>query len=360
ITLEASAVGYAKKTVTLGQLENEKEIILETEIKKGTIIFTADSPIGKQSGAQINVINDLGFSQILTTLYGGEITQEFDEGDYNFSAYAKGYLVQGNFKVEPDNTKYVVINFNDLISDTNQTLRKKIQFKAVDINTTITSASARIYIQKGADLNFYYAFPQRTDGQFGPLTISDTNAVYTAVIRAQGYVTAIADLNILGSADTSQLIHLTQGGAVLSITVVDDINSLVKGAAVNLFIDGFNVEFETPKQTDLKGAVSFTGLPNGKYTAAAKTTIEEGSTRIDVNDAAVSATIKIIMGSGKLKLFFYSEDGAAKTTFTIQKRIGDSFVDDFDGNGTEFAITKDYLSGTELRVIVNDPEYMPY
>ncbi|MFA5126314.1 MAG: hypothetical protein WC462_04925, partial [archaeon] len=99
IQLHATAQGYKEQTVTISLSEEKKIIILERNLNEGEAVFTADSPIGVQEGAQIIITNEFEQEIIFETQSNGQAKATLAEGTYTYTAEVKGFYESGEFTI---------------------------------------------------------------------------------------------------------------------------------------------------------------------------------------------------------------------------------------------------------------------
>lgn len=365
INLEASAAGYTKNMDPLGDQETIKTITLQKSAQTGSIIFTADSPLGPQAGAQIRITDGLGSSTTLYTLASGQITQTLAAGDFTYSAFLLGLNETGSFTVEAGKTNDVIIYFSDFNADTNALISgnnaKRLYFKVVDNNSDVMMAEARIFVKNGNDWNFFTSISPQTSSVFGPIALVDANKTFKAIIKAPNHKTKLVDLQLIGAGAMPQQISLTQGGAQLTLTVKDDLGQPVLGAITKLYLNGFPLEYEVAKPTDVNGVRVINGLDSGDYKATAETTSDYGETAVHIGTANQSAVINLVTGTGTLTLHFSSDSGTISPSFIVQTSNGNAFTNFYTANATGGNATTPAIKAlTQVRVISNDGNFLPY
>ncbi|MCX6804338.1 MAG: hypothetical protein NTY48_07290 [Candidatus Diapherotrites archaeon] len=294
----------------------------------------------------------------------GQITQEIETGSYTYSAYTKGFTTNDSFTVEAGRTKDVLVYFSDLNSDTNalvnSTQTKRLYFKVMDNNSELLMAEARVFKKSGNDWNFYNSYSPQLSNIFGPMPILDSNSVFKVIIKAPNHISQIVDLQlVMGNAPPQQIV-LQRGGAQLTLKVVDDVNHPVAGAITKLYLNGFLKEFEIAKATDVNGVRVIDGLPDGSYKATAETSIDYGEVNLNSSGSKSTQIILLTTGTGVLRLHFSSISGNESPAFIVQTRNGGNFANEYTAKATNgFATTKSFKALTQVRVIVNDGNFLP-
>ena len=369
IQLKASAQGYTDKTVTLTNEETRRSIQLEKILSQGTIIFTADSPIGLQNEAMITVMNSVTEQEeTLFTLASGQVRKDFSEGEYSYTAMAKGFPEYGEFTVIANKTKDVTIYFKDLTRDANRQLddnsTKNIYLKLMDSNIPIIIAEAKIFFTKGSDTNSLLTLTAKVGGIMGPQPILDTvGKTFTAIVKASGYETKIVPVELRTKAQGLQVVQLNQGGAKLTVRVVDDVNRALEGVQTVLYNSQFPAPFEKALLTDKNGVVYYKNLPSGTYSLTAKTETDEGGVNsFSIGSSDKEVTLLMVTGRGTMQFNFSDETGKVNSSYELyQKNSSGEFESIESGiasNGKY--VTKKLKSGTEIKLMVNDGNYLSY
>jgi len=369
VQLKASAQGYVDKTITLTSEETRRSIQLEKVLNQGTIIFTADSPMGLQNDAIIIVTNLVTEQEeTLFTLASGQVRKDFAEGDYSYTAMVKSFIESGEFTVIANNTNDVNIYFDGLTKDANKQIdsnsTKNIYLQLMDNNTPVVIAEAKIFFTKNGDTNAAFSLTAKTGGIMGPQPMLDiTGKTFTAIIKASGYETKIVSVELRTKDEGPQVVQMNQGGAKLTVKVIDDINRAIEGVQTVLYNSQFPAPFEKALLTDKNGEVYYKNLPSGTYRITAKTDTEEGEiNNISVGSSDKEVTLLMVTGRGTMQFNFFDEAGKTNPAYGLyQKNSSGEFESIESGialNGKY--TTKKLKSGTEIKLVVNDGNYLGY
>jgi len=366
VQLKATSAGYNDSTVSLTSYENNRTIKLEKENLEGEVIFTADSPAGKQGGTTILYRDEFGREATIITDALGSAKKKLALGEYSYNALVKSVQSEGEFTIEPNKTTEVIIYFDDLTDDLDDELvkstTKQLYFKIVDANSPLLVGEARAYKTKDGNTSIFSAMPINQEGVFGPTPVLDVNnVIYTAIIKSANYETKLVRLEPRLKTDTPQIIQMKKGGHKLSVKVIDDLDKPIEGVSTELFISGFPKTFESALDTDRNGNTFYRALPQGTYTITAKTTLAEGSQAITLN-SDTNITLKLVTGSGTIKFNFVDEKEKAFPQIALYKKFTeDEFVKDDEMVAIKgYFTTKSYKAGTQVKVIIEDENYLSY
>ncbi|MFA5126315.1 MAG: hypothetical protein WC462_04930 [archaeon] len=370
VQLKASAQGYNDKTITLTGKETRISIQLEKVLNQGTIIFTADSPIGLQNDAIIIVTNLVTEQEeTLFTLASGQVREDFAEGEYSYTAMAKSFIESGEFTVTANNTKDVNIYFKSLTKDANSKLdsnsTKNIYLQLMDNNTPVIIAEAKIFFTKNGDTNSAgFSLTAKTRGIIGPQPMLDiTGKTFTAIVKASGYETKIVPIELRTKAEGPQVVQMNQGGAKLTVKVIDDINRAIEGVQTVLYNSQFPAPFEKGLFTDKNGEVYYKNLPSGTYRVTAKTDTDEGEiNNISMSSSDKEVTLLMVTGRGTMRFNFSGEAGKINPAYGLyQKNSSGEFESVESGTALNGRYTtKKLKSGTEIKLVVIDGNYFGY
>lgn len=368
VQLKATAQKYKESTITLGRDETVKTIILESDLVKGTIIATANSPIGVQAGAVITITDEFESSENLITLSDGSVTKELDEGTYSYTAMVKGLIESGTFEVIGEKTSEVNIYFKELTSDANRQLgldtTKNVYLKLMDNNSPMMIASANIFFTKGNDTNYFYPLTAKSDGTMGPTPVLDTNGkTFTAVIKSNGYQTKIVPITLKTKAEGPQIVPMIQGGAKLKVKVVDDQNVIQNNIQTVLYNSSFKGYYDKALPTDKNGVTIYSGVSNGTYSITAKTDTDEGTLDgISISGTDKEVTVVLVTGRGAITFNFFDDAGKANPNAMLYLKNSSGGFDAIESAKIVAGkyTTKKLKAGDEVKIIVNDENYLAY
>lgn len=371
VQLKATAQDYIENTITLGREETTKTIVLESSLVKGTVIITANSPIGPQVGAVITITDDFDRSETLITLSSGGITRELTEGTYSYSAMVKGLSANGTFEVMGKQTRDVNIYFEGLTADVNRQINldttKNVYLKLMDKNSPVILANANIFFTKGNDTNYLFPLTGKMDGTMGPIPMIDINGkTFTAIIKSNGYKTQIVPITLKTMSEGPQIVQMTQGGVKLIVKVVDDQNVIQKNISTTLYNNSFKGYFDKALPTDGNGITTYYGVPSGTYSLTAKTDTDEGTlTGISVGSSDKNVTLVLVTGRGTITFNFFDSVGKVNPAGMLYLKNSSG---SFDGIEAVRAINGKYITkqltklkaGNEVKIIINDENYLSY
>jgi len=365
IQLHATAQGYKEQMTTIGLNEENKTIILERSMNEGEVIFTADSPLGVQEGAQIIVLNEFEQEIIFETQSNGQAKATLAEGTYSYNASVKGFIESGEFNIIINRTTDVNIYFKGLVSvprDLNAV--KNIYLKLMDNNSPVPLAIASIFFTKENDTNKLSEAASSIDGIIGPKAIIDTaGKTFTAIIKASGYETKIAPIERRTKAEGPQVVQMNQGGAKLTVRVIDDMNMPVQGVQTVLYNSQFPAPFEKAITTDKNGVTYYSGLPSGTYRITAKTDTEEGEiNNISISSSDKEITLRLVIGRGTIEFSFFDEtNNKTNLSCKILQKDSNGFSVLADKNSSQGKITTPTLkAGAQIKIAVEDGNYIPF
>ncbi|MEI7961373.1 MAG: carboxypeptidase-like regulatory domain-containing protein [archaeon] len=359
MNLVAKAPDFEDKTVAISTLDSQKIINLQKIVQIGTINFIADSPIGKQAGAEISINDYLGESQTLITLNNGEVNQELSAGNYTYTAVARGTTKTGSFVVIADKVIDVPIYFGGISNYDLNLLNAYI--KPVDAEkNSVLMGHARIFYESGNDTNYFRALSASISGLIGPAQIADTTGkTFKAVVSVAGYAKKVVVLELKPISDSPQVVTLEKTGWKLSVLVVDDQNHPIANAVTKIFLQGFGGSLEESRLTDKNGNILFEGLSKGNYTITTQTSLNAGQGNVTIFGSDQSLVIQTNFGTGTMNLNFISNQTLVNPTFFVQKKTSGGFE---KINASEIVNSKSVKSaaGSQVNIIVNDPNYIPF
>ncbi len=368
VRLEATASGYETKTVSVLSDETTKTIKLEKIIQNGNANFATDSPIGPQVRTEILISGENNFERTLITLIDGSVEATLPQGHYTYSAIVKGFVETGNFDVTANETTDVSIYFSELINNINDDPTnpevKSFYLKLVDGNTGVNPADLQVFVLKGNDVNKLRLLKTDRAGIIQPSPINDTNGkTYKGLAKAEGYKKKPIDVEVRTFSQGPQNVTMQQGGATLTLKIVDDLNAPIKEIVPKIYFDDFDGVFDLLAQTSTAGITTYRGLPNGNYIITASTAIEEGSLSFSVNGTDLELTLVLSNAKGKLDLAINDEYEKAKVeiNYAVEKKFGDEFSEvfkgiSFNGDGNTPLIN----AGSYVRILIDEPGFLPY
>ena len=365
IQLHATAQGYKEQTVTLNLNEENRTITLEKNMNEGEVIFTADSPLGVQGGAQIIVLSEFEQEAIFETQSNGQAKATLSEGIYSYNAMAKGFVESGTFTVTVNRTTDVNIYFSGLISiPINPNEVKNVYLKIMDNNAPVALANAKIFFTKSNDTNKLFEVTSSIEGIIGPKMILDTNGkTFTAIISANGYETKIVPVELRTKVQGPQVVQLSQGGAKLTVRVIDDVNKALEGIQTVLYNSQFPAPFEKALATDRNGITYYYGLPQGTYKLTAKTESEEGELGgIQIAGFDKEVTLLMVTGRGTIEFDFFDETNSKTNTFCkILQKDSNGFSLILDKNSSQGKLVTPLLkAGAQIKLVIEDGNFIPY
>ncbi len=362
IQLKATAQGYSEKIIRLDASDSKETIKLEKVVLKGTVIFSADSPVGVQR-AEITLTNSKGQSQKVITSIEGYFTKELEADDYTFTAVARGAIETGSFSLNANQTQQVNIYFKNLTRAAIDLIEtggaKNIYLKIVDGNNPLSSSTARIFFSKNSDMNILMDLTATIDGVIGPKVILDENLSYFALIKMHGYETKIVQIELRIANLGPQLVQMKQGGAKLSIALIDDANTPIKQASVVLYKEGFGGIFGEQQVFNEEGIALFEDLPSSNFTVKATTDTDEGQMQVYIGSNDKNVTLMLLTGRGEMVFSFLNKSLKAIGTFEVEKKSNRSYENIYASTVTP-AVLSDNIVFTKLRPISNDGNYIPY
>ncbi|MCX6804207.1 MAG: hypothetical protein NTY48_06620, partial [Candidatus Diapherotrites archaeon] len=362
--LNATAQGYTDKTRVLGNDDVEKTIQLEVAVIKGTVIFTADSPLGPQGGAIITITDHLGRVQTITTTSSGNVERELDEGNYTYSAFLKGYTKTGSFSIEANSTIEKTIYFTEL-TPANPERFIKLRLKGRDANILV--GEARIFYRKSGDVNLFVTATTDSNGLIGPVPIQDTNGrTYFAVIKSTGYKTQIySSIVLLKEEEQPQIVQLYLGSPVLTVHVIDDVGSGVASTTslpcvTRVILSGYPEDFFDTVTTDSNGNAIYRGLPDGNYLVTAINDLDDGSNWAYVGASDTEIQITLVTGTGTVRFRFYLGNDVVSSSYKILQKVGDDFnVIKVSTTPSTYADTVQLRSGSQVKIETIGADYFP-
>jgi hypothetical protein len=361
VQLKATAQLFNEKTVTLNSTENTKKIVLEKPVTLGTAIFTANSPMGLQSDAIITVTDSDDKEYTLYTLANGQVTKEFNEGSYSYSAVSNGAQASGAFSIIANKPKDVNVYFSSIVPIVDTT--KMIYLSLKDGNTGVGGAEAKIFFTKGNDTNYWMPLSSTLAGIIGPSPVTDTNnKTFTAIIKANNYETKLVPIELRTRTDSPQLVAMKQGGTTLKVKVINDINVPVSNVQTVLYLSTFDGYFDKAALTDVNGVTQYKGLPSGTYKITAKTDTDEGEqSGIYVSGTTKEIVLRMITGRSTIKFNLVDDEGKtnALVQFYVQNSSG-NFVKTYEGRTTRFFYDSNTLKAEQkVKLAVIDENYIP-
>ncbi|MFA5126313.1 MAG: hypothetical protein WC462_04920, partial [archaeon] len=258
----------------------------------------------------------------------------------------------------------VNIYFDGLFAPPDANRVKNVYLKLMDNNAPVPLATASIFFTKENDTNKLFEIASSIEGIMGPKPILDTmGKTFTAIIKASGYETKIAQIELRTRTEGPQVVQMNQGGAKLTVRVIDDMNIPVQRVQTVLYNSQFPAPFDKALLTDKNGETYYSGLPAGTYRITAITDTDEGEiNNINISSSDKEITLRLVTGRGTIEFNFFDEtNNKTNPSCKILQKDSNGFSFLVDKNSSQGKIiTPTLKAGTQIKIVVEDGNFIPF